>query len=380
MGTRDTYDPRDEITLNRKQQADQRRLEWLRWLPYLAVATVLGCLATGCQHTTHSVGSLPARMAAAPSHDIRAIDLSRLASADSSSERIYPGDSLDILIVTGAEDESTDPWTLTVSEAGSIDLPIVGTIELAGHTLADAEKAVRAASVSRRVYRDPTVAITVHERKTHRVTVTGAVEEPGVVEIPASGSDLLAAIVAAGGLTEAADRFVEIKRTPSLTGTMMANGPDGVQPASYVAGGQDSVTIDLIQAVAQPNVGGYHVGDGDVVVVREKPARYIHVLGLVNKPNQFEIPAHQNVTLLNAISMAGGITNSVADRVIIVRQIDKDQPPITISASIRKAKSDPQKNLLLADGDVVSVEETPATYVTTAAATLLRFGINGVTF
>ncbi|MEM8677954.1 MAG: SLBB domain-containing protein, partial [Planctomycetota bacterium] len=325
----------------------------------------------------------PARFAARTSHDVRTLDLSRLASGDANSEIIYPGDSLAVAVVTGAEEEPVTPWNLTVSEDGLIDVPIIGQVQVAGQSLVSAERMLRQAAIDRQLYRSPSVSVMVAERRTNRITVTGAVEEPGIVELPTAGSDLLAAIVAAGGLTDAADRFVEIKRSTPFGPTFMANQP-GVQQASYASGepvgDPSSTTVDLISAVAQPNPAGYRISDGDVIVVREKPARFIHVLGLVNKPDQFEVPAHQNITLLNAISMAGGLTSTLADRVVIVRQLSEAEEPITISASIKDAKEDPELNLLLADGDVISVEETPVTFLTTAVTTMIRFGINGATF
>ena len=55
-------------------------------------------------------------------------------------------------------------------------------------------------------------------KRVDRVTVVGAVKKPGVYEIPRGSSDLLAAIVTAGGLADDAGTEVEI-RSPARPAT-----------------------------------------------------------------------------------------------------------------------------------------------------------------
>ena len=101
---------------------------------------------------------------------------------------------------------------IRVSEDGAVTVPLVGPIQLAGLRLTGAEEAIRAESVRRGVYRDPHVSVLIKERRANRVTVVGEVEEPSTYELPTASSDLLAALVAAGGFTEDADTVVEIRR------------------------------------------------------------------------------------------------------------------------------------------------------------------------
>jgi polysaccharide export outer membrane protein len=50
-----------------------------------------------------------------------------------------------------------------------------------------------------------------------------------------------------------------------------------------------------------------------------------------------------------------------ADRVLVVRQTTDPDEPVVITLRIRDAKFDKESNVRLASGDVVSVEESPAT-------------------
>ena len=51
----------------------------------------------------------------------------------------------------------------------------------------------------------------MQQRQKIVVRVVGAVEKPGVYDLPSAGSDLLSAIVAAGGLADNAGTLVELR-------------------------------------------------------------------------------------------------------------------------------------------------------------------------
>jgi polysaccharide export outer membrane protein len=111
-------------------------------------------------------------------------------------------------------------------------------------------------------------------------------------------------------------------------------------------------------------------------MVRPHAPENIQVIGLVRKPGQFEVAAGQEVRLLDAIAMAGGRTMQIADRVHIIRNLKEAEQPIVIEASVREAKAGGPANLLLAAGDVVSVEETPVTFTVGTIQSFVRFGFS----
>jgi polysaccharide export outer membrane protein len=60
----------------------------------------------------------------------------------------------------------------------------------------------------------------------------------------------------------------------------------------------------------------------------------------------------------------------------VIRQVpDRDQP-VVIGVSIRKAKASSAENLVLAPGDVISVEETPVTFIVDTIRGFIRFGFS----
>jgi polysaccharide export outer membrane protein len=114
--------------------------------------------------------------------------------------------------------------------------------------------------------------------------------------------------------------------------------------------------------------------DGDVVNVERRDPQPVHVIGLVLKPGQFELPVNQDMHLLDVLALAGGVSLNVADKIHVIRNVAGREEPAVIELSLRDAKSGGKSNLRLAPGDVVSVEETPMTVAMDTVRTFFRVG------
>jgi len=340
----------------------------------------------GCQSTNFQAASLPAELRAPPIAGGSQIHLPNLAAAAARSSAISPGDLLDVRIASGLDDDAAKPNVSQVSTTGEIDLPLIGPVAIAGLDSPGASRAITQAAIQRGVYRRPNVTIEVRERATHEVTVIGAVSEPGVHKLPIGASDVLSAIAAAGGLTEEAGTEVQIMRQSPRT-ILAADSPatpeGGVQQVAYTAGFPQSVAaaqpsmqrIDLAMATSR-SVDEQQLGDRDVVMVSPRKKRVIHVSGLVQTPNQFELPVDQDIRVLDAIAMAGGRSSPVADKTYVIRQTAKGQEqPAVIEVSIAKAKKNGAENLILAPGDLVSVESTVSTTVVDVVESFFRVSL-----
>jgi polysaccharide export outer membrane protein len=303
------------------------------------------------------------------------LDLARLSSSVGGTDRIYPGDMINVAIVTGLReiDEQSD-WKLRVSDRGVADVPLIGPVQLAGLKPPHASMAIRDLSIQRGIYRNPTVTVQVVLRHTNAITVMGAVEEPGVYKLPAANSDLVAALAAAGGLREDANTAVEVRLPPSAHPThgtaALASypGPDGAYPPQLRR-------VDLAQAATGEDVS-LPLDDGAVVMVGKQPTRFVYVMGLVNEPRQVEMPPDSEMRLLDALASAGGRKFQIADEVTITRQHPRGGPSAFIKASVQDAQHDSAENLRLTPGDVVKVEETPATFIVGMAQSFIRFGFS----
>ncbi len=352
-------------------------------------AVVLGAwlllVAGGCASRCYQASSLPAELVAPPLEKVDTEMVSRLADNAVDSERIGPGDLLSVTIDHGYGEKPTSTSPVWVTEDGSARVPSIGTVRLAGLTLRDAGQAIAATGVERGMYVDPYPYVTVEmkRQRKNRVSVLGAVADPGVRELPRSQSYLLDALLASGNITE--------KATPNIDIIHCRGGGEPLSPRSAeVAGGPElnlasspsgdrgprTVRVNLASMGGAGASANHYLHDGDVVVVRERDARSIHVMGLVDQPGEYELPDDRDLHLLNALALAGGRKSQIADKVWILRRVPGEGEPARIEVSVREAKRNPAANVRLSAGDLVSVEQTPATFVLDLMQNFLRFGLS----
>jgi len=335
---------------------------------------LIGTIA-GCQTTVpgehYSVATMPETMIAMKRENARTVDLSKLASVAVNSELIDVKDVIDVTISTGLSEKESYTQPVRVRDDGVADIPVVGPVQVAGLELAEAEAAISAACIQRQLYRSPHVTVTMKHQRMNRVTVVGAVKEPGVHQIPRGQSDLLASLVAAGGLSDDAGTNVEIRnpmKSSPPPDPVASNLSDDVSAVGHTLPGlstalgstRNSIKVDLVAATKQ-GTGAFVVEDGAVVSVEKRDPEPVHVMGLVQKPNRYEFPIGEDLRVLDAIALAGWVTSPVANKVYIIRKKPESSKTAIIEVSIAQAKQTDESNLRLSPGDIVSVEQTPMT-------------------
>jgi len=95
------------------------------------------------------------------------------------------------------------------------------------------------------------------------------------------------------------------------------------------------------------------------VLVDRANSRRVFILGQVRSPGAFEFTADEALTLLQAISRAGGFTPVAAPgRVSIIRSEDGVEKKITVNVSAVISSGDRSKDIELQSDDVVVVPES----------------------
>jgi polysaccharide export outer membrane protein len=354
-----------------------------------AIAVAEAVAVSGCSSGVYRAAGLPEQLAAPAAVNVEAIELAGLAGPSESFDTIQPGDVLEVTMVTDFAKLTATTTPVRVADDGTATLPWIGPVRVAGMTAEEAERLVAAESKARGIFRTPCVTVTIKEQRKNRVLVVGAVKKPGVYDLPRGSSSLLAALVAAEGLSKEAGLEVEIRRgttrgrpgaVPGATSRLASGGDAGGQTVAYqepeaaLPGLPPTITINLAEA-ARDRRAGYTLEDGDVVHVAKRTLRPIYVQGLVRKPGEFEYPVNQELRLLDALALAGGISNPVADQVLVIREVSGRPDRVNIACSVQEAKAG-RDNLRLAPGDTVMVEQNLATALVDIVQTFFRVGFS----
>ena len=326
-------------------------------------------LPAGCHQGDYTARTLPPQFAAAPVLNSQQIDVARLRGPSVMSNVVYPGDVLDVVVAPTLDGKSEEnPLKVRVANDGTAVLPLIGPVQVGGRTFPESEQIILHASVQRGLFRNPSVGVRIDSRRFNRVTVAGAVNKPGIYDLPAVASNLRTALLTAGGLSEGANPIVD------LSDPGVPDPRTGVM--SLASANSGFARIDLVAATAISAESPY-LADGATVFVHPKPRRYVQTLGLIGN-RTIELPANYDLRLLDVLAQAGGPRYShwVADKVHVIRRVPGNNETITIAASIRKAKRDSQENVLLASGDVISVEENPVTFALGTVTQALGIGVS----
>lgn len=162
--------------------------------------------------------------------------------------RIGPNDLLDFDLF-GLPDMKR---TVRVNSSGSVSLPLIGTVPLAGLTAQQAEDKV-AQLYARDYLQNPHVSLFIREFTTQRITIEGAVEKPGIYPVTGQLTLLRALALAGGGASMAELSEIMVFR--------LTNGQTG-QPLVF--------DLEKIRAGDAPDP---LVLADDVIVVKRDPAR-----------------------------------------------------------------------------------------------------------
>jgi len=193
-------------------------------------------------------------------------------------------------------DLSTDA---RVSETGQINFPLIGTVAVGGLTVSAAEQKIQKMLRDGGFVLKPQVTIQTVSIKSSQISILGQVAKPGRFPIEIVGSKVSEMIAAAGGV--------------------VPGGADVVTLVGNRNGKPIKLDIDL-PAILQAGRAELDVvvENGDIIYVDRAPTFYMY--GEVQHPGQMRL--ERNMTLLQAMAQAGGLTPRGTDRGIRVHRKD----------------------------------------------------------
>lgn len=258
----------------------------------------------------------------------------RAADPYSGDYRIGKHDLLEIRVFDLEELDQT----VRVSSDGSISVPLLGKLDVAGLTKTELE-ALIARLLEERYVRNPQVIVFVKEYESKKVAVSGAVKNPGTFEMLGQKT-LLEMISLAGGLDKDFGREIVIFR----------QGAEG---------DTERIPVDLERLVymADPTLN-LALAPGDIVYVPAIEKVRIFVSGAVRNPNLYEVPRSEPVTVLKAVTLAGGTTDRAAEKRVQILRTDENGERVVLEVNLKKIKRGKIEDPILEKDDVVFVPES----------------------
>jgi polysaccharide export outer membrane protein len=228
--------------------------------------------------------------------------------------------------------------TVRVADDGSITLPLLGRLSVGGLTKGELEQLI-AKMLEEKYVRNPQVTIFVKEYESKKVAVSGAVKKPDTYEMLGQKT-LLEMISLAGGLDKDLGKEIIIFRGQD----------DGT--AQRIA-----VDLDKLVYEADPALN-VAVMPGDIVYVPAVEKVRIFVTGAVRTPNLYEVPRSEPVTVLKAVTLAGGTTDRASQSKVQIIRTDANGQRITIPVNLKKVKRGKAEDPILMKDDLVLVPES----------------------
>lgn len=246
---------------------------------------------------------------------------------------IGPQDLLTISFLEAAELSRE----VRVSADGTVSLPLLERLAIAGLTLDQAERLLVKKYRESGILNDPHISISVKELQSKPVTVMGAVRNPGVFQVSGQ-SRLLRMISQAGGLSDDAGPEIQVLR---------AVAPEHERVLRF--------TTDAVRAgELETNVP---VWGGDTINV--KPAGAVFVVGAVNRPGRHSLGGQsEGLTVLRLLALSEDLKRTAKpDKAVLIRK-GADGQLQQMPVDIRKILSQKQPDLTLLANDVLFVPDS----------------------
>lgn len=267
--------------------------------------------------------ALPSPGHARPAALLLALALAAASAAapGGSREQLGPGDTVRVTVFQNPELGGE----MRLTERGSVVLPLVGEVVIAGQTPVEAGATIAAQFARGRFLVDPHVSVALVDLRSRQVSVLGQVARPGQYPIDRPGLRLTDVIALAGGIAASGDHRVVAIVTRD-------DGPRRLQ-------------IDVAAMYRSGDMSpDFEVQAGDAIFVPEAPVFYVH--GEVQRAGSYKLGPDTSV--MSALAMGGGLTPRGTYRGVTIHRRMPDGSVRRLAAKL----ADPVQA-----GDVIQVKE-----------------------
>ena len=259
-----------------------------------------------------------------------------------------PGDQISIHALN-VEEISKDP--VRIASDGHVSLPLVGRIQAAGLTVKELEQELQKRLSS--FVREPSVALNLVEMQSQPVSVLGAVNKPGSVQVQGRKT-LFEVLSMSEGLRPDAGHSIVITRSLEWGPLPLKDVVNDMERKVSIG----KVSVRSIMEAKNPEEN-ILVQPHDVISVPR--ADMIYVIGDVRKPGGFVLNEHESLSVLQALSLAEGMLSTAAsDKVRILRKQETTSARQEIAINMKKIMAGKAKDVPLLPEDILFVPNSAA--------------------
>jgi polysaccharide export outer membrane protein len=218
------------------------------------------------------------------------------AMAQQPTDKLGVGDTIRITVF-----QQPDLTTETrVNDKGTVNLPLIGEIKVAGLSSAQAGAQISDAFKKGQYLKNPQVNVAMTTARSQQVSVIGLVTRPGRYGLEDTNYKVTDVIAAAGGFA-----------------------PDGSAVVTVIRDGKPQ-KVDILKT-------SFALKNGDTVVVERAPVFYIY--GEVARGGAYRV--EENMSVMQAIAAGGGITPRGSDRRLKLRRAGADGKIVETDVSLQ---------------------------------------------
>jgi len=265
----------------------------------------------------------------------------------------YKVGGYDVLSIVVYEEKDLSRGAVRVSADGFISFPLIGGVKVESLTTSEIEKLISHKLAEEQYLLDPHISVMVTEYNSKRFLVLGAVKSPGSYSLQAQ-ERVLDAISRAGG----------IKRTREVHWERAGGERAGkkgmiIRTENLNTDRERKIVINLdLEGLlkGRDQISNIFLVDKDALFI--PTAEHFYIIGQVIRPGSYSI-ADKEITLVEAISIAGGFTRVAArNRTRIIRVEDGIEKIIEIKVDAITKAGKKIQDVSIKPGDVIVVPES----------------------
>ena len=254
----------------------------------------------------------------------------------------------DVLSIVVYEEKDLSRGAVRVSADGFISFPLIGRIKVDDLTTSEIEKLISRKLAEEQYLLDAHVSVMVIGYNSRHFLVLGAVKNPGSYSLKAQEC-VLDAISRAGGVKRAREVYGE---QAGKKGMIIRTENLNTDHARKIV-----INLDLEGLLkGRDQISNIFMVDKDVLFI--PTAEHFYIIGEVIRPGSYSI-ADKEITLVEAISIAGGFTRIAArNRTRIIRVEDGVEKIIEIKVDAITDAGKKIQDVPIKPGDVIVVPES----------------------